>query len=291
MRDPFLLLIGLTAAGACAQVSDDGPGSTTASQAKDIAEVDGGAAEAVSCSVPDAVRARVPSRPVAEEWYETRWVTDEEGSQIPLGVGHVHYSMRNPGFDLPPGELDWLRSIDLPLSAAPGQPASAWITMGWVVRDGLEPEPLRRADQVETGYEDFSFIVLETQDDWLKIRYADDANGSAWVPACALDEGPILLDFARWSDWLTSGDISPLFFRVDAPDDLFAAPDENAERRAIGQDYHLEPIEVRGSWMRVLLKEPSDYCEFDMESEATEGWVRWYADDVGPRVWYYTRGC
>lgn len=283
MRSFFLILVGLTAAGACTPPSNDGAGTT-----EKAAQLP---TESISCTVPEAVQARVPTRPVAEEWYETRWVTDEEGSRVPLGVGHVHYSMRNPGFDMPPGELDWLRSVNLPLSPAPGQPATAWITMGWVVRDGLDPEPLRRADQVETGYEDFSFIVLEAEGDWLKIRYADDDIDSAWVPACALDEGPILFDFTRWSDWLTSGDISPLFFRVGAPDDLFAAPDENSEHRAIGQDYHLEPIEVRGSWMRVRLKEPSDYCEFDMESDATEGWVRWYAADVGPRVWYFSRGC
>lgn len=295
IRSGLLLVVGLAVAGGCTQTPGDGPDGakhiSEPSPTPAVAEVGEAVQDPVSCTIPEAVRTRVPVRPLAEEWYETRPVIGAEGSSVPLGVGHIHYSERNTRFDLPPGELDWLRSIDLPLSPEPGAPATTWITMGWIVRDGVDPEPLRRADQVETGYEEISLIVLATQGEWLEIRYAGDDGGSGWAPACALDEGSMLFDFTPWSSSLMSDAISPLFFRTDAPDELFAAPDENAERRAIGRDYHLEPIEVRDSWMRVRLKEPSDYCEFDLEVDATEGWVRWYADDVGPRLWYYTRGC
>ena len=59
----------------------------------------------------------------------------------------------------------------------------------------------------------------------------------------------------------------------------------------IDDDYILEPLEVRGEWMRVKVKEPSDYCEFDLTVKSREGWIRWYADESVPLVWYYTRGC
>ena len=53
----------------------------------------------------------------------------------------------------------------------------------------------------------------------------------------------------------------------------------------------LEPLEVRGEWMRVTVKEPSDYCEFDLAVSSREGWIRWYTETRGPLVWYFTRGC
>lgn len=45
-------------------------------------------------------------------------------------------------------------------------------------------------------------------------------------------------------------------------------------------------------WMRVIVKQPSDYCASeDIVVETREGWVKWRSPEKGPWVWYYTRGC
>jgi len=148
---------------------------------------------------------------------------------------------------------------------------------------------------VETGYEEPSFIVLEEgSGGWLLIRYAstDAETHTGWTPTCALQSSPAALRFARWNDWFLSGETSPLFFRSEEPQTLRSGTSiESAPLAEISGDYVLEPLEIRGEWMRVALKQPSDYCFFDVESTSTEGWVRWYSEEAGSRVWYFTRGC
>ena len=56
--------------------------------------------------------------------------------------------------------------------------------------------------------------------------------------------------------------------------------------------YHLEVLALEGDWMRVSVVEPSDYCADEgMVPQRREGWVKWRGPDVGPWIWYYTRGC
>jgi hypothetical protein len=57
-------------------------------------------------------------------------------------------------------------------------------------------------------------------------------------------------------------------------------------------DHELEPLEVRGEWLRVRVRQPPQYCVWD-DPAATEveGWMRWWTERRGPEVWYYTRGC
>ena len=90
-----------------------------------------------------------------------------------------------------------------------------------------------------------------------------------------------------------SGEISPLHFRSDVPHALRAGPDEAAERlQWAAGDYHLEPIEFSGDWMKVRVTQPSDYCAGEaIKIRETDGWVRWRSRDKGPWVWYFTRGC
>ncbi len=59
----------------------------------------------------------------------------------------------------------------------------------------------------------------------------------------------------------------------------------------IGDDHALEPLEFRGEWLRVRVRQPSDYGETPTAVQVTEGWVRWWAEGPGPLVWYCTRGC
>ena len=55
----------------------------------------------------------------------------------------------------------------------------------------------------------------------------------------------------------------------------------------------LERLEVRGDWMRVRVTRPSTYCveEASVQPRVEEGWIRWRDGEMGPWVWYFTRGC
>ena len=246
------------------------------------------------CQVPDSVRGMIPAEAPPARPYETLRVTGTRGESVPLGVGHVHYSDQNPAVDLPPGANDWLQGLAFPLSSARDDDPFGWIVEGWILAGGT-PVPLSRSSLVETGYEEASFVVFETHPDgWLRLRYdeIDGRVGTAWIPTCALAEGPVLLEFTEWSTWLLRETISPLFFRSGSPGGLRSGPSTEAiELPDIADDYILEPLEVQGEWMRVTVKEPSDYCEFDLESSRREGWVRWHDQARGPRLWYFTRGC
>lgn len=250
-------------------------------------------ADGQACVLPDSVRALVPPAPSSTGAYTVLW-RGESSLEGNLGLGHLHYAGGGQASERPPGDNDWLRSVELPLSDSPGSAPWGWIAGGWLLRGDSSPEPLESEALIETGYEQPSFIVLEENSDgWLRIRYASvEGAGAAWTPSCALQSSPAVLRFIRWSDWFLGGEISPLFFRSEAPRALLSDPSVGSlPLTEISGDYVLEPLEVRGAWMRVALKRPSDYCVFDAESTSTEGWVRWYSEEEGPLVWYFTRGC
>lgn len=254
-----------------------------------------GPASAQVCGSPAGLQDRVPRDPAPASPYTTLGRDGETPfEQIPLGIGHVHNSASNPVLDVPPGGDDWLRRVQLPLSHSPGEEPFAWIVDGWIV--GSEPPtPLTTNGLVETGYEEASFLVLaERSDGWLRIRYLSEPGdaGTAWTPVCALEASPAKLDFTRWSDWVLGEEIGPLYFRSAEPADLRSEPARgSALLRSISGDYAIEPLEIRGEWMRVELRQPSDYCAVDVETVRQEGWIRWYDSGRGPLVWYFTRGC
>ena len=252
-----------------------------------------GYAAAQACEIPDHLRALTPVESPPRGTYEPLSVGPAE--RIPLGIGHLHYSVNNPVVDLPPGEDNWLQRVALPLSRTPGAEPSTAILRGWVVTTGRPPEALTTRAFVETGYEEISFIVLEgPSDGWLRIRYgAEEGDGGvAWTPSCALVESPARLDFTPWREWFMSERVSPLFARFGGQVELRteASPGSTLITSASG-DYSLEPVEVRADWMRVILKQPSDYCRPEAGSRSEEGWIQWSTEEAGPIVWYFTRGC
>jgi len=243
--------------------------------------------------MPAAFRDRVPGSPPPEEAYETLGSRAVPFGDVPIGVGHLHLGAENAILDLPPGEYDWLGRVELPLSLRPGAAPWAWIARGWIVPDGAVPVPLSRRALLETGYEEVSFVVVEgPSGGWFRIRFADGDDGTAWVPECALRESPVRLDFTNWGEWLLSGSISPLYVPPGRAESLRSGPSEMSPLMVdIEGDHVLEPLELSGDWMRVRLRQPSDYCAPDVAATTQEGWIRWYDEGLGPRVWYFTRGC
>ena len=243
------------------------------------------------CVLPDSVRALVPgTAPIGDDFGRV-W---QGGASLDgsLGFGHLRYAPEGTAPEGPPGQNDWLGQVELPLSDTQGAEPWGWIAGGWIVGTRGEAEALVAEALLETGYEEPSLIVLEEgRAGWLRIRYAT-GDRSAWTPACALQASPAGLRFIRWQDWFLDSELSPLFFRTELLRPLRSEPSpESTALVNISGDYILEPLEIRGEWMRVNLKQPSDYCAFDVEPTQTEGWVRWYSADRGPAVWFFTRGC
>jgi len=117
----------------------------------------------------------------------------------------------------------------------------------------------------------------------------------AWTHRCFFDQPSGRLRVERWEARFTSGEISPLYFRAQVRHTLRAHPDPKSHRLRViparAGDYILAPIEIRGDWMQVEVREPSDYCGEPETVEKTIGWVQWRDQERGPWVWYYTRGC
>ena len=140
--------------------------------------------------------------------------------------------------------------------------------------------------------------MLESRNDgWIRLRWAPDSAGVAWTHSCLLSLGRQPLVVQTWAELFESFEDSPMYFRSEVRHSLRTGASIDSARigwvPASPNDYHLEPLEIRGDWMRVELVEPSDYCAGPDAPASTrrEGWVKWRDDEIGPWVWYYTRGC
>lgn len=216
----------------------------------------------------------------------------KDPAEMPLGVGHIR---PDTGYT-----WGWHERIRLPLFSAPDGMPAGFIDRGWLKLTGNQHpqdwQPLGTAGMVETAYETPSFLVLQTRSDgWLQFRYAPPGRepdlGAAWLNECHLRNQSPRMRFEPWRERLLSRDISPLFFRKAVAHRLRARPGLGAPVLGIiAGDHHLEPMVVQGDWMRVVVKQPSDYCG-DIPSRRRTGWVQWTSPATGPWVWYYTRGC
>lgn len=245
-------------------------------------------ATAIKCSdmsVPPAPAAGAVDSDAGIPVELTRWEND-----VSLGVGHIR----------PAGDMRWWptdRTWGFPIFDAPGGDAVGWRISGRIIN----PDSSRVVGEsglIETAYELATFLVLEERSDgWLRVRVSAPRgvdDGLGWVHVCHLSLTDTPMMFERWEQKLLSDSISPLFFRAAVPHVLRAEPSSSSARLGIvAGDHHLEPLEIRGDWMRARVVQPSTYCAPPDGSRpvATEGWVRWRSDDRGPWVWYYTRGC
>jgi len=60
-----------------------------------------------------------------------------------------------------------------------------------------------------------------------------------------------------------------------------------------GANRVVTPLEWRGEWLRVRVRQPSSYClaAEDWDGSVREGWVRWRDRLKGPWVSIWSRGC
>ncbi len=252
-------------------------------------------AQGVDCTKVGVIQrppAAIPSSPPDPQPYERIQVVE---SRAYVGVGHLT-SVHAYGWG-------WQDNVQFPLFATPDGKEKGWIANGWLLVHGASEGvvPLGTTGMIETGYEMPTFIVLEARSDgWLNIRYRpgnDKAEGTAWVHECYLPQDQHAMRFEPWESLFLGDSISPLFFRTKVRHALRAGPGVEHERvRWVPADpdaYALEPLEVQGDWMRVRVKVPSDYCAGpdEVKAQVHEGWIKWRDAEIGPWVWYYTRGC
>ena len=100
---------------------------------------------------------------------------------------------------------DWLHNLVLPLYDQPDGKPQGWIACGWLLSiDGAElTQHSLQAYTLQTGYETYSFLVLDHVNGWLKIRYSTAGpigGGAAWVPEDQLDLGPVDLTYIPWEE-------------------------------------------------------------------------------------------
>ena len=227
------------------------------------------------------------------EWFAepTRVEYWEEGGMVPLGVGHL--ALVDGGHS-----YDWPDHVALPLWRAPDSTFSGWIAAGrlWGSEGGATE--LTGAGTVETGYEVQTLYVLQAEDSgWLRIRVSMPSPqdpGLRWTHACHLALGDQAVYFESWADVLTQHG-EWLFFRTADDRSLYDQPTtDRSPSHRLSDDHRIELLEIDGPWARVRVHEPDRSCYGDEEEfdvAVREGWVRWFDDRVGPRLWYPTRGC
>lgn len=238
-----------------------------------------------------------PQNPPGERpYYRLSW----DDPALNLGQGHIR--PENADRHVP----GWHQAIRLPLYAGPNGKQVGWLANGWRIalsNGGTTIEPLDTHGMIETGYETPSFIALQVQDDgWMQIRVdveKEGHDGTAWLHRCHLMAGDNPLVFEPWGQrFMVSEVAGALFFRDRDRHILRSGPGAaharvGAAPEQLADNYHLEPVEVDGPWMRVRVKEPSDFCGEPAAGDAppAEGWIQWWSEEQGPWVWYHTRGC
>jgi hypothetical protein len=153
------------------------------------------------------------------------------------------------------------------------------------------PDSLR-PNLAEYGYEESGvpFDSTDASGQWVRGIAgfaADSSRRTGWIDVRQRGVGVV-----RWTEQLVD---RPIFFARPDVAALFASPDSTKplDRLPPNNDaYDMNPLEVRGPWMKVQIATPSLNCEPDsVPQKRRTGWIR-YLDARGrPNVWYYTRGC
>jgi hypothetical protein len=239
--------------------------------------------------VPSPAPPPLALKSIADEPYEPLRGFDRA---LRLGIGHLRPAREDRD--------DWLHFVLIPLSARPGELPSVWLSGGWIVPTaGGVARRVGNRGALETGYETLSLIVLEMDDaGWLRIRFApgDEASGTGWLHLCDLEKVRPRVVYEPWEQVFTERALSPLYFRTGGPRALRRGPEPGEEPvawiPAEGRRYALEALGFQGDWMRARLTVPSEYCRpLDAKPVVREGWVRWRDSQLGPLLWYHTRGC
>lgn len=247
-----------------------------------------GAAFAGPPSPPAPERLPPPRDPGTASLLDDR----EDWPRVPLGAGWLGPARPGPGLG-----TSWMEEVTLAFYSEPGGEAAGWIARGWRIAAtcGARPEPLPADCFVETHYETASLVVHEIKEDgWFRIDLQPPCDGSdaVWAHRSQL---PATVRLRSWEERFQSDTVSALRFRDrEQRYALRTEPDPGSGRITwISAADTFEPLEIRGDWMRVLLAQPSKYCQdpATWKGRLLEGWLRWRDPAKGPWIWVFPRGC
>ena len=180
-------------------------------------------------------------------------------------------------------------------------PSFAADTVATLARDSLcfrrPPVCVRSYDRmIEFDYEVPGWAILRFSTDsaWVKVTLAPSQPSGpvGWVRLRPDTAIPLL-----WSQVLPR---HRLFFLRRGEIAFYQVPDPKARinRQLVRYsnsdrfDYIMNPLTVRGTWLRVALFSPSAMCEAsDLKVTPDTLWIQYLTAAQRPRVFYYTRGC
>ena len=218
----------------------------------------------------------------------------------------AHTPEWNPGYE-------WLSRLRLPLYNAPNGKAWGWLACGWLVDLSSQTLQISQLEPslLQTSYETLSLVVLKEQPDgWFQLRYrlpTSNHQGVAWAHTShlALGDRPLIIQY--WKDLFQPKNLKQtrsrgwLHFRDETPSTYLRLRNEPtmssqvifpADGIFLKGNYGVEPIEIRGRWMRVRISLPQDYCGRPSQSiEFNEGWIQWWTPQQGTLLYYSARGC
>ncbi|KAI9135666.1 hypothetical protein ON05_017100 [Acaryochloris sp. CCMEE 5410] len=205
---------------------------------------------------------------------------------------------------------EWLNRLCLPLyDSAQGKPWGV-LTGKWVVdlSDSKAQFSEFEPNLVQISNDTYAFIVLQAASKgWFQIQYGHpegDLDGTAWVNPDHLQQQPSLM-VQYWRNVFQPVDQTQtrnrgyLYKREQLSPSILLRPNPIASSPTIfaldsdlsGHDYGIEPLEIKGNWMRVRLSIPRDFCSTDETFQFHEGWIQWWSKEIGPTVYKPPRRC
>jgi len=172
-------------------------------------------------------------------------------------------------------------------------------TVASLSRDSLcfrqPPGCVRSYDRmIEFDYEVPGWAILEFSKDsgWVRVSLAPSqpSGPMGWVRLRPT------VSTLLWSQILPR---HRLFFLREPDIAFYKEPDPKSrvERQPVTHlgskrpSYIMNPLAVRGPWLRVELLVPSTICETDIKVTPDTLWIRYLTPRGRPTVFYHTRGC
>ncbi len=190
-------------------------------------------------------------------------------------------------------DVDWLKSVVLPLYVTPDGDHWGWIYQGWLIPKGQTYLAIGRdaGFAMVKAYENlYTFPVLETREDgWFRVQYTP--GGSAWAHSSQLELGDVPLAVEGWEAQLEAQG-SVYFLEKGEAQALRSQPEDTTNMLSmVTAGSLIEPVAFDGDWMQVKVTRPASACRPLTGATVTEGWMRWRGEKRESLVWYRPEGC